>query len=146
MRGEKGEDFIFSPFFSLLDGRTKTGSAGFRVYGQAVLTSCVPAPTPPTCSSCALMATRKANKLSKLISSLHQKLPSVLHQPAQTLAFNSQAHTHAPTNTRTHPQSTDSHNTQPKAALSKIVKLFRHSMCKDTTMLQYMMCTIFFML
>ena len=63
------------------------------------------------------MVTRKANKLSKLISSLHQKLPSMLHQPAQTLAFNSQAHTHAPTNTHTHTHNTDSHNTQTKAAL-----------------------------
>jgi hypothetical protein len=30
------------------------------------------------------------NKLSALIGSLHKKLPSVLHQPAQTLAFCSQ--------------------------------------------------------
>lgn len=30
------------------------------------------------------------NKLSKLISSLHKQLPAVLHQPAQTFAFNSQ--------------------------------------------------------
>ena len=37
-----------------------------------------------------IMATRKANKLSSLISSLHKKLPGALHQPAQTLAFNSQ--------------------------------------------------------
>ena len=36
------------------------------------------------------MAGRPANRLSKLISSLHKKLPGVLHQPAQTLAFNSQ--------------------------------------------------------
>jgi len=38
------------------------------------------------------MAGRPAglNRLSKLISSLHKKLPSALHQPAQTLAFNSQ--------------------------------------------------------
>jgi hypothetical protein len=36
------------------------------------------------------MASRPANRLSKLISSLHKKLPSALHQPAQTLAFNSQ--------------------------------------------------------
>ena len=33
---------------------------------------------------------RPANRLSKLISSLHKKLPAALHQPAQTLAFNSQ--------------------------------------------------------
>jgi hypothetical protein len=38
----------------------------------------------------AQMASRPANRLSKLISSLQKKLPSALHQPAQTLAFNSQ--------------------------------------------------------
>ena len=43
-----------------------------------------------TVASSRLMAARKANKLSKLISGMHRKLPSVLHQPAQTLAFNSQ--------------------------------------------------------